>query len=293
MVALNENFAPSKTHRRSKNRVGDFFSGGADCVGVNRPTTRNRIGEKRPYAYEIASGVTDYGFRYYDPETGRWPSRDPIGERGGLNLYLLANNNPVDFWDLLGLAKFKRNVKKVRDKLNFNGSPVWGLTDPPFVESEKAAKLKEDSSSGMWKVDKKPVLTIAVDMQITASGKQKYTEVASFKGDSHNANVYVGKGLAGFVKDHEHGRADIWEEYVIPYFEENYEDIVEDLEACTKEKLEKLLEDKLTKAKNEWTSSSEYQSAITDQIQWFIDDTYSETKTVKKSFFKGVHVVYD
>jgi hypothetical protein len=23
---------------------------------------------------------------YYDPVTGRWPSRDPIGERGGVNL---------------------------------------------------------------------------------------------------------------------------------------------------------------------------------------------------------------
>ena len=103
MVALNENFAPSKTHRRSKNRVGDFFSGGADCVGVNRPTTRNRIGEKRPYAYEIASGVTDYGFRYYDPETGRWPSRDPIEEQGGLNLYGFVGNDPVNEADLLGL----------------------------------------------------------------------------------------------------------------------------------------------------------------------------------------------
>jgi RHS repeat-associated protein len=26
-----------------------------------------------------------YGFRYYDPMTGRWPSRDPIGEEGFIN----------------------------------------------------------------------------------------------------------------------------------------------------------------------------------------------------------------
>jgi RHS repeat-associated protein len=31
-------------------------------------------------------GVTYYGYRWYDPHTGRWPSRDPIEERGGLNL---------------------------------------------------------------------------------------------------------------------------------------------------------------------------------------------------------------
>jgi hypothetical protein len=29
--------------------------------------------------------VDYYGYRYYDPETGRWPSRDPIGEPGGIN----------------------------------------------------------------------------------------------------------------------------------------------------------------------------------------------------------------
>ena len=44
-----------------------------------------------------------YGFRYYDPATGRWLSRDPIGERGGLNLYGFVGNDPVNAWDYLGL----------------------------------------------------------------------------------------------------------------------------------------------------------------------------------------------
>jgi len=104
MVALNENFAPSKTDTRSKNRVGNFFSGTPDCVGSDRPAIRNRIGEKRPCSYDFASGVTYYGFRYYDPGTGRWPSRDPMGEYGGLNLYSMVGNNPVNAWDLLGLV---------------------------------------------------------------------------------------------------------------------------------------------------------------------------------------------
>jgi hypothetical protein len=44
-----------------------------------------------------------YGFRCYDPETGRWPNRDPIGEEGGYNLYALVGNNGIDNLDLLGL----------------------------------------------------------------------------------------------------------------------------------------------------------------------------------------------
>jgi len=43
-----------------------------------------------------------YGFRYYDPETGRWPNRDPIEEQGGLNLYAFVGNDGVNSWDYLG-----------------------------------------------------------------------------------------------------------------------------------------------------------------------------------------------
>ena len=35
--------------------------------------------------------------------TGRWPSRDPIEERGGLNLYGFVGNDALNQWDLLGL----------------------------------------------------------------------------------------------------------------------------------------------------------------------------------------------
>ncbi|NCB85815.1 MAG: hypothetical protein EOM44_15220, partial [Bacteroidia bacterium] len=36
------------------------------------------------------------------PALGRWLSRDPIEERGGLNLYGFVNNDPVNRWDMLG-----------------------------------------------------------------------------------------------------------------------------------------------------------------------------------------------
>jgi integrase/recombinase XerD len=47
--------------------------------------------------------VADYGYRYYDPATGRWPSRDPIEERGGVNLYGFVGNDGVNKWDKLGM----------------------------------------------------------------------------------------------------------------------------------------------------------------------------------------------
>lgn len=40
--------------------------------------------------------IAHFGFRYYDPATGRWPSRDPIQERGGLNIYCYVGNGGIN-----------------------------------------------------------------------------------------------------------------------------------------------------------------------------------------------------
>lgn len=40
---------------------------------------------------------------YYSPRQGRWLSRDPIGEKGGLNLQAFVHNRPVNHYDRLGL----------------------------------------------------------------------------------------------------------------------------------------------------------------------------------------------
>ncbi|TVM03369.1 MAG: hypothetical protein CV087_05745, partial [Candidatus Brocadia sp. WS118] len=47
-----------------------------------------------------------YGYRYYDPLTGRWLSRDPIGEKGGINLQSFVVNNSINKIDLLGNTSF-------------------------------------------------------------------------------------------------------------------------------------------------------------------------------------------
>lgn len=41
--------------------------------------------------------------RYYDPDLGRFLSRDPIGLLGGLNLYSYVYQNPTNYTDAMGL----------------------------------------------------------------------------------------------------------------------------------------------------------------------------------------------
>jgi RHS repeat-associated protein len=49
------------------------------------------------------TGYYNYGYRYYNDSTGRWISRDPIGERDGNNLYEFGRNNAVVWPDRFGL----------------------------------------------------------------------------------------------------------------------------------------------------------------------------------------------
>lgn len=56
---------------------------------------------------DAETGLLYYGYRYYQPETGRWCSRDPIGERGGRNVYASFENEPIKSIDLFGLYSEK------------------------------------------------------------------------------------------------------------------------------------------------------------------------------------------
>lgn len=49
-----------------------------------------------------------------DPEAGRWPSRDPIQEEGGLNVYGFVRNNGVNWADYLGkdIIGSQRNLRE-------------------------------------------------------------------------------------------------------------------------------------------------------------------------------------
>ena len=49
------------------------------------------------------TSLSYYGYRYYSAEMGRWLNRDPIEERGGVNLYGIVENDMLNKWDVLGL----------------------------------------------------------------------------------------------------------------------------------------------------------------------------------------------
>lgn len=56
-------------------------------------------------------------YRFYDADLGKWLSRDPIAERGGINLYRYVSNRAISLVDPLGLADIPAPTSP-------NGSPA-------------------------------------------------------------------------------------------------------------------------------------------------------------------------
>jgi len=86
-----------------KNAFGAFVvapgSGGYGSGAVNTQT--GFAGASTP---SQSSGFTYMRNRWYDPQTGRFLTQDPIGLAGGVNLYAYAGNNPISYDDPFGLC---------------------------------------------------------------------------------------------------------------------------------------------------------------------------------------------
>ena len=94
----------------------DAFGNSEGISGVSKETRRAYTKER-----DASISLDNHGFRYYDPATGRYVSRDPAGYVDGVNVYLHAGNNPANRYDPVGLSW--------RAALGLAGEYMAGLRD--------------------------------------------------------------------------------------------------------------------------------------------------------------------
>ena len=119
---------------------------------------------------DAASGFYYYGYRYYNPDTGRWISRDPIAELGGASLYLFCGNTPIALYDSLGLDwlnNLANFVAGAGDALTF------GLTRQARIQVNSlvfrsADDAGIDPNDGYYIAGE--VTEVTVDIAVTAGG---------------------------------------------------------------------------------------------------------------------------
>ena len=85
-------------------RVLGVYDGSGSPIASRQSQLGNRyLWQGREYSWR--TGLYYFRARWYDPVTGRFLSNDPIGISGGLNQYVFAGNNPVNFGDPFGLCQ--------------------------------------------------------------------------------------------------------------------------------------------------------------------------------------------
>jgi RHS repeat-associated protein len=89
-----------------------------------------------------------YGYRYYSAELGRWINRDPMGEKGGSNLNVLLENNPLNSFDYLGLAHVVDRYKWSSPFIYFLESLTYLKADKNYGTYNIEFRVAWDSGSG-------------------------------------------------------------------------------------------------------------------------------------------------
>jgi RHS repeat-associated protein len=107
--------------------------GTLDDAGTYAATNTWRFSTKQ---FDEQTGFGCWGFRWYNPLHGRWLSRDPIEELGGVNLYSYVHNQVDSSADALGLAAccgldvtdaLKTALAGIED--TFDNLPIWERRD--------------------------------------------------------------------------------------------------------------------------------------------------------------------
>ena len=127
------------------------------------------------------SGFLYYGYRYYNPSTGRWLSRDPIGEVGARNLYEHCSNDPLRCVDPDG------NAPRVGQEVN--AAPPSEASEPTNAECSKFPWWGKPI--GITFCDCKP--------QLTAFGKQmpQFLQACTLRHEGVHAELCKKTGLIG------------------------------------------------------------------------------------------------
>jgi RHS repeat-associated protein len=130
--------------------------------------------------WDVQARISYFGRRFYDSGLERFLNRDPIGERGGQNLYAYCQNNPVCLIDMMGFCP------KWWDDLKHSiGNLIGGAID---------ASDEQTFQAELWQSD--PVLfqqmygPVIPQSNLPILGSMIDMSLAAYNGDGNLTQIY-------------------------------------------------------------------------------------------------------
>ncbi len=144
--------------------------------------------------YHQPSGLNLALYRADDAATGRWLNRDPIGEKGGLNLYAYVGNDPAANIDPLGLWDINLlppwdpyHAAGDRTPLSDKELTVGGHGGPSSMIDSNGNELSPTKLADLIRNDPKYDPSNPVRLQVCQTGRQLYPEATPYGQQLANA----------------------------------------------------------------------------------------------------------
>jgi len=93
--------------------------------------------------FDAETGLYYFGHRYYDPTTGQWMNREPLGEEESLNLYSYCHNDPVNKVDRLGLDSVSIEMEGAAGFIAYYNLELWSGRDEGLLNIVKGPWIKK------------------------------------------------------------------------------------------------------------------------------------------------------
>jgi len=166
----------------------DLDSSGWNTRNIHRFNTKPEVAR---------TGLLYYGYRWYDAQTDRWPSRDPIRERGGINLYGFVGNSPITHSDVLGLKWEKKDCKNASISGGVSGYAGFGSGADVTITGEICNCC--NSTTGAIKEYAAWNVSVSVAARV-GGGTRGYAGLKIvFNGKKYKVYSYLGYSLSGIV----------------------------------------------------------------------------------------------
>ena len=163
-------------------------------------------------------GLVYYNHRYYNPQNGRWISRDPMTEKESYLLYGYVNNMPTLYSDELGLA---RTITTNKDDCSINVSlniviyPKGGDSINNIEMRTTAQRIKQSIESN-WNGYEKGCCVVNVTADVSVQSRKSRWLYRFLNSDENNIEITSDSSHRSYVNG-VGGRYGVWESQADPW----------------------------------------------------------------------------